>query len=104
MSKVVGFLFESASAIPVTKVLRSAMKHPVFMINSNDDRLREAHSRILSTLQTDEWRATKYDILDNLWYFLDERRQQQCDLTVKIDDSSNIQIHKDHDELRKELM
>lgn len=58
---------------------------------------------VKSSLEKDEWKGRKYDISDNLFYFLDGRRVLQCDLVARIDERSNISIDKDHQDLRKEL-
>ncbi len=101
MSKVVGFLIESTSAIPTDKILKAALRHSVFIVDKRDENLCSINSKIRSMLGREEWRGRKYDVLDNLSYFLDERRVQQCDLVARVDASSNITIHKDHPDLRK---
>jgi hypothetical protein len=39
MSKIVGFLLDSASAIPYQKIYKSALKHKVYIIDNNDKKL-----------------------------------------------------------------
>jgi hypothetical protein len=94
MAKVVGFLIESASAIPYQQMLSAALRHRVYVIDGHDHKLCEIHRNVLHRLQEDEWQSRKFDVLDNLSYFLDPRRTEHCDLTVKVSNALQFEIGK----------
>lgn len=55
-------------------------------MNPNDDILRGINDDIKMELEiSDEWKTNKYDILDNLFYFIDEKRMDECDAVVTVD-------------------
>lgn len=85
MNKTVGFLVESAASIPSSQIFKAALRHRVFIMNANDKKLCSIHERILLDLNQDEWKNQKYPILDNLFYFLDIRRTEQCDFIARAD-------------------
>lgn len=85
MNKTVGFLLESAASIPSSQIFRAALRHRVFIVDANDKKLCSIHERILQELNKDEWKNSKYPILDNLFYFLDKRRTEQCNLIARAD-------------------
>jgi hypothetical protein len=39
MSKVIGFLLDSASVIPFDKIYKSSLKHRVYIIDNSDKKL-----------------------------------------------------------------
>lgn len=53
MSKIIGFVAESASNIPYNKIFRSALKHKVYIVDPNDKKLCEIHKNVLIALNKD---------------------------------------------------
>lgn len=85
MNKTVGFLIESTVSIPSNQIFKAALRHRVFIVDVNDKKLCSIHEKILLDLNKDEWKNQKYSILDNLFYFLDKRRTEQCEFIARAD-------------------
>lgn len=90
MPKIIGFLIESAAKAPVQHIIKTALKQRVYIINETDKALCQIHKNVTAQLKEDQWNQTKYDVLDNLCYFLDERRAQHCDLVIKVGENQDL--------------
>jgi hypothetical protein len=103
MNKIVGFTIESVSALPYQHIFNAALSHKVYIIDSKDKNLCEIHKNILAALQKDEWKNRKFAVLDNLCYFLDTRRTEQCNLLVNVSNRQQFSFSKYDEQLSKQL-
>ena len=93
MKNTIGFLFTAVKPVlPINRIISTASNYQTYLINQSIPNLVDFYADILNQLNSDQWESTKYDVLDNLCFFNDEQRVQQCDLIIIIDEAGGMRV------------